>query len=172
MFNKRILKEIKQASESRDFKFIFDDEGLYGEKNYCYIIWKVVSGLYENQEHVLQIKFIYGPGGEKTFPKSPPNVLFMTPIFHTNISTGGSICVDILKEGNYNNQYWSPMYNINTIFNSIILLLDEHNVKSPFNADASTMYSRKSPDEFKKICWDYYCERKNKIDNNIKKLME
>lgn len=167
-FNNRILKEIKNSVNSDLFKFVFDDEGNYGEKNFCYLIWRVIDGLYKNQTHVIQIKFTYGPSNEKKFPKSPPNMIFLTPIFHTNISTGGSICVDILKEGQYTNQYWSPMYGIDTVFNSIILLLEEQNTSSPFNGDASRVYrdTEKKREKFEEICLNYYVEKISNFDSN------
>ncbi|KAG6516380.1 hypothetical protein ZIOFF_026839 [Zingiber officinale] len=59
------------------------------------------------------------------YPFQPPNVTFVTPIYHPNIDNGGRICLDILNlppKG-----AWQPSMNISTILTSIRLLLSEPN---------------------------------------------
>lgn len=138
----RIMKEIKKACASEDYDFFMDD-GKYNslEINNCYLRWTVKAGCYAGQTHIIRFKFEYGSNEKKMYPMHPPNCMFLTPIWHTNISSGeGSICVDILKENTSDSQSWSPMYGVDTIFNSIVLLLEEHNEKSPYNSAASKDY--------------------------------
>lgn len=166
-FNARTLKEIaaaKKIAENGKFQFILDDKGELGDINCCYLKWKVQDGIYKDQEHILRFKFVYGQKPDiYEYPRNAPNVTFLTPILHTNISTQGSICLDVIKSDN-----WSPMYGIETILNSIIALLDEPNTKSPFNSSAATAYrpleklektDPKYEETFKayqKKCQDYY----------------
>jgi ubiquitin-protein ligase len=112
----------------------------------------VKSGTYADQIHILRIKFKYGSNQPYQFPKDPPNIIFETPIYHTNISPGGSICLDVIKDT------WSPMYNIETIFNSIISLLGDPNTSSPFNGEAARQYNKckDNPPKYQKICEEYY----------------
>ena len=153
-FNARTLKEIKAGYESKDFEFFQDDKGAYGETGACYLRFKIGGGIYKDEVHILQVKFVYG-NGTYVYPKNPPNVLFMTPLFHTNIAEGGSICLDVIKSDK-----WSPFYGIGAIFNSIIALLDDPNTSSPFNGTASRSYdehkSAGTLDQYSKICHDYY----------------
>lgn len=41
-----------------------------------------------------------------TYPFCPPQIRFIKPIFHVNISSSGLVCLDILKGR------WSPMLSI------------------------------------------------------------
>lgn len=173
--NPRILKEIKLGLESKLFKFCCDYDGIFGKANDCYIKWTVQDGIYAGQEHLLKVSFIYGSlGGPLIFPKNPPNVLFLTPIYHSNISTNGIICLDVLKSQDPNNpQSWSPIYNIEAVFNSIVNLLENQNVSSPMNFQASLDFTKMQPDAFKNKCQDYYSTRMTENNNSsIKKIME
>jgi ubiquitin-protein ligase len=153
-YNARTLKEIKAGYESKDFQFFQDENGEYGEKGSCYLRFQIGGGIYEGETHILQMKFIYG-NGSYVYPKNAPNVLFMTPLFHTNIAEGGSICLDVIKSDK-----WSPFYGIGAIFNSIIALLDDPNTSSPFNGNASRLYDDHAKagtlNKYSRECHDYY----------------
>lgn len=132
------MKEIKLARESKLFDFFYDCDAKYNIPHTAYLRFIVADGVYIGQQHLLRIKFVYGDNERYTFPKNPPLVEFMTPIFHANISSEGIICLDVLKQDK-----WSPLYNMEHIFNSIILLLNEPNGKSPLNGDAARLYAKK-----------------------------
>lgn len=139
----KAMREIKNAYASCLFDFFMDD-GKYNpdEPNNCYLRWRIESGMYKGQVHLLQIRWCYGSNEPKQYPMNPPNVTFLSPMWHTNVNcSGGSICVDVLRMDPTNPQAWSPMYGLDTIFNSIILLLDEHNVNSAYNGTASNDYT-------------------------------
>lgn len=57
-------------------------------------------------------------------------------MFHPNIYTDGSICLDILQH------MWSPVYDVSSILTSIQSLLTDPNVNSPANNTAAVMYSQ------------------------------
>ncbi|XP_010924209.1 uncharacterized protein [Elaeis guineensis] len=72
------------------------------------------------------------------YPFQPPNVTFVTPIYHPNIDNGGRICLDILNlppKG-----AWQPSLNISTVLTSIGLLLSEPNPDDGLMAEASREY--------------------------------
>ncbi|XP_078168479.1 ubiquitin-conjugating enzyme 37 [Carex rostrata] len=72
------------------------------------------------------------------YPFQPPNVTFLTPIYHPNIDNGGRICLDILNlppKG-----AWQPSLNISTVLTSIGLLLSEPNPDDGLMAEASKEY--------------------------------
>ncbi|KAH8945842.1 hypothetical protein BDL97_12G062600 [Sphagnum fallax] len=59
------------------------------------------------------------------YPFEPPNVKFVTPIYHPNIDTGGRICHDILNMPPKGQ--WKPSLNIGAVLGSIRVLMAEPN---------------------------------------------
>eukprot|EP01053_Blabericola_migrator_P003547 Blabericola_migrator_1__3546@NODE_2052_length_3356_cov_89_705990_g1302_i0_p3_GENE_NODE_2052_length_3356_cov_89_705990_g1302_i0NODE_2052_length_3356_cov_89_705990_g1302_i0_p3_ORF_typecomplete_len176_score32_84UQ_con/PF00179_26/6_8e55ProkE2_B/PF14461_6/1_4e07RWD/PF05773_22/0_023_NODE_2052_length_3356_cov_89_705990_g1302_i027623289 len=68
------------------------------------------------------------------YPTKPPDVKFLTPIFHPNVYANGDICLDILQ-----NQ-WTPIYDVCGILTSIRSLLTDPNPSSPANSEAARLY--------------------------------
>ncbi|XP_015693138.1 uncharacterized protein LOC102703814 isoform X2 [Oryza brachyantha] len=72
------------------------------------------------------------------YPFQPPNLTFVTPIYHPNIDNGGRICLDILNlppKG-----AWQPSLNIATVLTSIGLLLSDPNPDDGLMAEISREY--------------------------------
>ena len=68
------------------------------------------------------------------YPFKPPDIKFLTPIYHCNIFNQ-HICLDILK-----NTSWAPCLDISKILLSICSLLADPNPNDPLNHDASTLF--------------------------------
>lgn len=101
--------------------------------------------VYEDLRYKLSLEF---PGG---YPYSAPTVKFLTPCYHPNVDTQGSICLDILKDK------WSALYDVRTILLSIQSLLGEPNSDSPLNTQAAELW--RNPTAFKKYLQETYSKQ-------------
>lgn len=69
------------------------------------------------------------------YPEKPPRVRFTAEMFHPNVYTDGTLCLDIIQDK------WSPIYTVNTILTSIQSLLTDPNPSSPANPEAASLYN-------------------------------
>ncbi|CAH8484203.1 unnamed protein product [Heterobilharzia americana] len=70
----------------------------------------------------------------ESYPNVPPIVRFISKMFHPNVYSDGSICLDILQN------MWSPSYNIGAILTSLQSLLGDPNPNSPANTTAAELF--------------------------------
>jgi len=101
------------------------------------------------------------------YPFSPPSFRFTTKMWHPNIYENGEVCISILhpstdqvQGGELPEERWNPTQNVRTIIMSIISLLNEPNINSPANVDASIMYR------------DYTTKQSPRFKDVVKKYVE
>lgn len=81
------------------------------------------------------------------YPYAPPAFKFLHPIYHPNIYPDGKVCISILhaagddeQSGELACERWSSIQSVESVLRSILLLLDDPEITSPANVDASVMY--------------------------------
>jgi len=83
----------------------------------------------------------------ESFPIRPPEVRFVTPVFHPNIYVDGRVCLSILQSS------WSPSLSVQSVLLSLQSLLSDPNPNSSANAEAGALLL-KNPNEYCKRVLD------------------
>jgi len=85
----------------------------------------------------------------KDYPMSPPEMRFTCGLWHPNVYPDGKVCISILhppgedaSSGERPEERWNPAQSVRTILLSVISLLNEPNISSPANVDASVAYRK------------------------------
>src|ERR1700761_9427938 len=83
-----------------------------------------------------------------------PDFRFVHPLWHPNIYSDGRLCISILHapgedimSGESAGERWSPAQRVESVLISILSLLDDAEISSPANVDASVMF-RDNKEEF------------------------
>ncbi|KAL9538204.1 hypothetical protein PS6_011613 [Mucor atramentarius] len=77
------------------------------------------------------------------YPFDPPQIRFVTRIYHPNIDDAGRICADILKKGDKGS--WNPAMNLRTSLLSLAQLLAHPNPDDPLDAQIAREYQIDRP---------------------------
>ena len=108
---------------------------------------------YENGLFKLSLDF------PKNYPEDPPDIKFVTKIYHPNISKEGTICVSSKSTE------WDQNRNIVNVIYSIYALLIKPNLEHGLNKEALMLY-KNDYESFKKKAKEYTEEYAIKIHNN------
>ena len=74
------------------------------------------------------------------YPFEPPQVRFVTPVYHPNVDSGGRICLDTLKMPPKGS--WVPSLNVLTLLSTIRVLLAEPNADDGLMPDITAQFKR------------------------------
>ena len=131
MASRRLLYEWKQFQRG-DHSKLGIEAGPENESNI--FIWQATivgpkDTPYEDGRFHLKINY------PTDYPFKPPKVKMETPVFHPNISSRGTVCVDILAKA------WSPALTTSNVLLSIISLLTTPNPEDPMDVHAADLYT-------------------------------
>ncbi len=108
------------------------------------------TGLHKNRIYYMIFQTKYEKNNKTFyFPFSPPKIMFLTKMWHSNIYGNGDICLDILKDN------WSAMYSFDTVILSILNLLENPNPNSAANNEAAKqeiIFQKQYRDTIKNLC--------------------
>jgi len=95
----------------------------------------------------------------ETYPMEPPTMTMLHPMWHPNIFPDGKLCISILHapgddpmSGELASERWNPTQSVSTVLLSVISMLNEPNISSPANVDASVMYRSKREEYDARVC--------------------
>ncbi|OBZ83578.1 Ubiquitin-conjugating enzyme E2 27 [Choanephora cucurbitarum] len=133
--HKRILNEIEDVnSDNTAPLFVYVPQ----ESNMYHIIGSIEGppdSPYEGGTFLLDINL------NDNHPFGPPNIKFITKVYHPNVSSQtGAICLDVLKSN------WSPAMTLRTSLMSIQALLDAPDASSPQDYQVAKVYTADFPE--------------------------
>lgn len=91
------------------------------------------------------------------FPNKPPEMRFISEMWHPNIYPDGKVCISILHDPGVDvfnaqesaDERWRPILGVEQVLVSVMSMLSEPNNDSPANIDAAKML-RENPKDFRK----------------------
>ncbi|KAF3828059.1 hypothetical protein GH733_001331 [Mirounga leonina] len=101
-------------------------EGVVGLRSFSSVLWP--DSAYQGGVFFLTVHF------PTDYPFKPPKIAFTTKIYHPNINSNGSICLDILRS------QWSPALTVSKVLLSICSLLCDPNPDDPLVPDIAQIY--------------------------------
>lgn len=83
---------------------------------------------------------------EENYPRSPPRITFLTPLFHPNVSESG-----VIRLAEFDTSQWSPAITMRTLLISLQAMLSDPNPLQNciLNEEAAALYLH-NPEEFRK----------------------
>ncbi|TQD87338.1 hypothetical protein C1H46_027074 [Malus baccata] len=125
---KRILKELKDLRKDPPNHISAGPQSSRNLFKWQATIMGPPASPYEGGVFYLEINF------PDDYPFKPPRVQFKTKVYHPNISSDGTICLDTLKKN------WSAALSVSKVLISICSLLTDPNPDDPLEKEIARLY--------------------------------
>ncbi|KAL7637695.1 UNVERIFIED_CONTAM: hypothetical protein RMT77_011304 [Armadillidium vulgare] len=161
----RLAKELKLLKESPPPSITVWEENDNMKKLYA-TIFADDGSVYQGGSFKLEIEI------PERYPFNPPNIRFLTPIYHPNIDNMGRICLDLLKMPPSGG--WRPALSISNILTSIRVLMNAPNPDDPLVPEIAEEF-KMNPTLFEanaKIWTQKYALDKNVVKGRKRSLSE
>lgn len=134
--NRRLVTEINKlvalsnSTDSSSVRFILEksplDETCSPNSAQNIILGRILpnSNVYNQASFQIEIRL------PSEFPFKPPEVRFLTPIYHPNVDENGKICVDLLNSADT----WKPTTPLVDVIKNIVELIDNPKIDHALNA--------------------------------------
>lgn len=143
MAQKRLMQELQPLQKEKWVHIETDETNLFRWKLGLWVVNpdSVWHGAYLKAE----MRF------PSEYPYQPPTFRFLTKnIYHPNVYTDGNLCISILhkpgedeRSGEAANERWNVLHGVESVLRSVLLLLDDPEINSPANVDASVLFRDK-----------------------------
>jgi ubiquitin-conjugating enzyme E2 D/E len=127
---KKELEELEKTPPENCSAGLIDDRDLF---NWRATILGPEGSPYQGGVFYLKIQL------SPDYPFRVPHITFETKIYHCNVNTNGSICLDILKDK------WSPVLTISKVLLSICSLMDDPNPNDPLVYEIADLLLKDKP---------------------------
>ncbi|KAF7546776.1 hypothetical protein G7046_g9207 [Stylonectria norvegica] len=147
MAQKRLMQELLPLQKEKWVHIETDDTNLFRWKLGLWVV---------NPDSVWYGAFLKAEMRfSQDYPYQPPTFRFLTKhICHPNVYTDGNLCISILhkpgddeQSGELASERWNVLHGVESVLRSVLLLLDDPEINSPANVDASVLY-RDKRDEY------------------------
>jgi ubiquitin-protein ligase len=136
----RTLEAVRAQSTILDFQAIGDPPDRYIVRFFGRGLGRVAGrdGLAERNEH--EVSVTLGAG----YPRSMPELMWRSPVFHPNISSSGWVCL-----GGYGT-HWAPSVGLDELMEMLWDMIRYRNfdIESPYNREAAIWARDQSRDSF------------------------
>ncbi|KOS21335.1 Ubiquitin-conjugating enzyme E2-34 kDa [Escovopsis weberi] len=146
MAQKRLMQELQSLQKEKWVDITTDDANILKWKLGLWVVNpdSIWHGAYLKAE----MRF------PSDYPYQPPGFRFLTKnIFHPNIYPDGNVCISILhkpgddeQSGELASERWNVLHGVESVLRSVLLLMDDPEIKSPANVDASVCYRDRRAD--------------------------
>ncbi|OAA36277.1 Ubiquitin-conjugating enzyme/RWD-like protein [Metarhizium rileyi] len=167
MAQKRLMQELQALNKEKWVTIETDETNL--------LRWRV--GLWVvNPDSIWHGAYLHADMRFPTeYPYQPPTFVFLTQnICHPNVYTDGKLCISILhrpgddeQSGESASERWNVLHGVESVLRSVLLLMDDPEIKSPANVDASVLY-RDRRHEYNSLARDVVDRSQSDIPSGVR----